>query len=75
MLTSKIYIYLAIAIVVVLGGGAYYYKAYYEGKKAVVIEQERKLNTIKDKTNAAKTDALTTPDPKSELRKYTRPSD
>lgn len=71
----KIYIYIAIAIVVAGIAGGIYWKIYNSGKTAVYIEQEKKLNTIKSKTNAAKTEALTaTPSTvDDELLKYARP--
>lgn len=71
----KIYIYIAIAVAVAAAGGGIYYKIYSDGKRAVYIEQERKLNTLKDKTHDAQTDALTTPKPRDGLRKYARPND
>lgn len=71
----KLYIYLAIAAAALAVGGGIYYKIYNDGKKSVIIEQERKLNVIKDKTHDAQTDALTNPKPRDGLRKYARPDD
>lgn len=71
----KIGIYIAIAIAVTGIAGGIYYKIYNDGKEAVRIEQERKLNTLKDVTHDAQTDALTDPKPRDSLRKYSRPND
>ena len=75
MIQTKLIVYAVIAVLFIGGAAFLYYKGYFSGKTTVYVEQEKKLNTIKDKTNAAKTDALTTSDPKSELRKYSRPND
>lgn len=72
-MTLKLGFYLAIAIGAIAIGGGLYYKIYKSGGDAVRVEQEKKLNTLKDKTHDAQTDALTAPDPRSELRKYSRP--
>lgn len=75
MATAKLYLILSAVAAVLAVGGFVYYKGYFSGKEKVIVEQEKKLNTLKDKTNAAKTDALTTDDPRGELRKYSRPND
>lgn len=74
-MSIKIGIYIAIAFAVVGIAGGVYYKIYNSGKQAVYIEQEKKLNTLKDKTHDAQTDALTDPKPHDSLRKYSRPDD
>lgn len=74
-MSLKIGLYIAIAIAVAGIGGGIYYKIYNDGKKAVYLEQEKKLNTLKDKTHDAQTDALTDPKPRDSLRKYSRPND
>ena len=74
-MSIKIGIYIAIAFAVVGIAGGVYYKIYNSGKQAVYIEQEKKLNTLKDKTHDAQTDALTDPKPRDSLRKYSRPND
>lgn len=68
--------WVALAVIVVGAGGTIYYKIYESGKDSVRVEQERKLNTLKDKTNDAKTEALTAPDDfvDCELRKYADPN-
>jgi hypothetical protein len=71
--TVKIALYLGLFIAVAGVGGVIYYSIYNKGKTAVYVEQEKKLNTIKEKTGAAKTDAFTTTKPSDELRKYSRP--
>lgn len=71
----KLIIFGVVAAVIIIAAALLYYKGYFSGKATVYVEQEKKLNTIKDKTNAAKTDALTTDDPRDELRKYSRPND
>ena len=69
----KVYVYIAIAVVLAGVAGGIYYKIYNSGKQAVYIEQEKKLNTLKDKTHDAQTDALTNPAPRNGLREYARP--
>jgi len=72
-MSIKVYVYIAIAIVVAGVAGGIYYKIYNDGKQAVYIEQEKKLNTLKDKTHDTQTDALTNPAPRNGLREYARP--
>lgn len=71
----KIAVYIALAIAVAGIAGGIYYKIYNSGKQAVYLEQEKKLNTLKDKTHDAQTDALTNSKPHDSLRKYSRPDD
>jgi hypothetical protein len=71
--TVKIGLYLAIFVLITGVCGTLYWSIYNKGKTAVIVEQEKKLNTIKEKTGAAKTDAFTTDKPSDELRKYSRP--
>lgn len=71
--TVKLALYVGIAIAVAGIGGGIYWSIYNKGKTAVIVEQEKKLNTIKEKTGAAKTDAFTTTNPRDELLKYSRP--
>lgn len=75
--TAKIAIYVAIAVAIGGGYAAWHYKVKDSGKQEVIIEQEKKLNTIKDKTNAAKTEVLTAPvsTVNDELLKYARPDE
>lgn len=74
--TVKLIVILGLVIAVAGIGTTIYYKIYNSGKQEVITQQEKKLNTIKEKTNAAKTDALTTDDPRGELRKqYSRPNE
>lgn len=74
-MSVKVGIYIAIAIAAAGIAGGIYYKIYNSGKQAVYIEQEKKLNVIKDKTHDAQTDALTNPKPRDGLRKYARPDE
>lgn len=54
----KIGLYIAAALAALSIGGGIYWKIYRSGAQSVEIEAERKLTETKEKTNAAKTDAL-----------------
>jgi uncharacterized protein YxeA len=69
----KVYVSIAIVVAVLAIGGGIYWAIYNKGKTAVYIEQEKKLNTLKDKTHDVQNDALTNPVPRDSLRKYSRP--
>lgn len=71
----KAWLYIGAVVAVLVIGSGIYWKIYNDGKQAVRIEQEKKLNAIKDKTHDAQTDALTNPNPRDELRKYSRPNE
>lgn len=73
LLNIKIYAILGIIVVVLASAGGLYWKIYKSGGDAVRTEQEKALNTLKDKTDAVQDRALTTPAPNDELRKYARP--
>lgn len=73
MSSLSIYAWLGIiALLVVSAGGAYHYIRE-QGADSVRIEQEKALNELKDKTDAVQDRALTTINPRDELRKYARP--
>jgi len=76
-MTLQIKVIIWIVVTVAASGivGGIYYKIYNDGRKAVYIEQEKKLNIIKDKAHDAQTDALTSPSFRDELRRYSRPND
>lgn len=73
----KIGIYIALALSAAGAYGIWHYKVRESGKEAVIIEQEKKLNTLKEKTNAVKTEVLTAPvsTVNDELLKYARPDE
>jgi hypothetical protein len=66
----KIGVYIAIFVSLAGGYAIWHYKVREGGKEAARIEQERKLNTLKEKTNAAKTDALTADPSDVDMRLY-----
>lgn len=68
--------WVALAVILIGASGTVAYKLRESGKDSVRIEQEKKLNILKDKTNDAKTEALTAPDDfvDCELRKYADPN-
>lgn len=66
-------VYLAIGVVLLSAGTLAYVHWKDSIKQQVYIEQERKLDAIKEKTNAAKDGALNSADPRGELHKYARP--
>lgn len=73
MIPIKLIIYVVVGLAIIGGATTIYFAIYNRGADSVIIKQQEKLNTLKDKTDDAKTDALTTDDPRSELRKYARP--
>lgn len=72
-MSINIWVYLGIAIILVGGATGIYYKIYHAGEQNIIVKQEKKLNTLKDKTDAIQDDALTTDDPRGRMRKYSRP--
>ncbi len=72
MPSLNVWVYLAIAALLIgAAGGAYWY-IYEQGAASEKAEQERKLNTLKEKTHETQNNALTAPDPNERLRKYER---
>lgn len=69
----RLIIYVVLSVIVLGAVGGVWYKIYNSGRQAVITEQQKKLDKLKDKTNAAKTDALTTDDPAGQLREFARP--
>jgi hypothetical protein len=59
MIPLKVYLLGGAVVAVLLAGWVLYSGVYNKGFTASEQLQEKKLNTIKEKTNAAKTDALT----------------
>lgn len=53
-------------------GGAYWY-VYHQGEKAAIVQQKEALEKLREKTDAVQDRALTTANPRDELRKYSRP--
>ncbi len=65
-----------VAVIASLGVGTYlYFYVYNKGADAVTTRSLENYNKIEGKTNAAKTDALTTDTLDEQLRKYARPDD
>ncbi len=59
MISLRTYILGGVIVAVLIAGWVLYSGVYNKGFNASEQLQEKKLNTIKEKTNAAKTDALT----------------
>ncbi len=69
-------IVIGIVVIAVLGAGTWWsVHEYNKGADAVTTKSLENYNKIEGKTNAAKTDALTTPNVDDQLRKFSSPDD
>lgn len=74
MIPLRLYLIGGALLLVLIAGGVIVHKIYKSGQDAVRIQQERNLQELRNKTDAAKDRALTTDDPRGELREDSRPN-
>lgn len=69
----NIWAWLGIAAIVISAIGGGYWFIYHQGAASEIVKQEKAFNKLKDKTDEVQDRALTTTNPRDELRKYGRP--